>query len=112
MVTIVEILEIVAADLDSRPINANTQLIAHAPNMAKSEATINHPNPASGRHPRMKPVPIEKKAAATYRKISDATKPASGAIRTMGNDLNRSKTPVSKSSRNCVPVADDDMTSV
>ncbi|GAA4934443.1 hypothetical protein GCM10023334_042680 [Nonomuraea thailandensis] len=44
-------------------------------------------------------------AAIRYRTRSATIGPASGAIRAIGSDLNRSKTPFSMSSRSCVPVA-------
>lgn len=50
--------------------------------------------------------PSEKIAAMTYRTISVSKIPVSGAVLAIGNDLKRSKTPVSISSRSCVPAPD------
>ncbi|GAA1258792.1 hypothetical protein GCM10009677_07030 [Sphaerisporangium rubeum] len=50
-------------------------------------------------------MPKVKVAAIVYRSRSATIGPASGAILAIGSDLNRSKTPLSMSSRSCVPVA-------
>ncbi len=39
-----------------------------------------------------------------YRTVSASSAPDNGAIRAIGSDRNRSKTPLSMSSRSCVPV--------
>ena len=45
--------------------------------------------------------------AMRYRTVSASSAPESGAMRAIGSDLNRSKTPLSMSSRNWTPVTID-----
>jgi hypothetical protein len=60
--------------------------------------------PPAGRHPMAKPVRQVMTVAIAYRIVSASSAPASGAERAMGIERNLSNTPLSMSSRSCMPV--------
>ena len=82
-------------------IHASDQPATIASRMAAKTPT----KPPPGRYPIAIPVPKVSVAAMAYRIMSATIGPANGATREIGSTLNRSKTPLSMSSRIWVPVA-------
>jgi hypothetical protein len=89
------------------PKKAKIQDSAHALTTTSSPAATTPTAPPSGRQPMIRPMTIVSVVAMRYRIVSASRAPASGAIRAMGSDRNRSNTPLSMSSRSCTPVTTD-----
>jgi hypothetical protein len=95
------------ADRAITPKNAKIQDSAHALTITSSPAATTPTAPPSGRQPMIRPMTIVSAVAMRYRMVSASSAPASGAIRAMGSDRNRSNTPLSMSSRSWTPVTTD-----
>ena len=93
-----------ARDLAVTPMSAKIHDSAHATRITSSTAAAHTAKAA--RRPVADQRTRSRRSAPTrsrYRTTSPSSAPASGAMRAIGNDLKRSKTPLSMSSRSVVP---------